>query len=112
MDSQQVLINIPGLEAMHWILAYIGLAVHTLIKMAETPGSLLDGFTKKDVLITIASALAIPAILIVCTETGMKDLLPINYVTSFLAGYQTQEFLKNISALGGKFVKTQNNIHT
>lgn len=97
-------IDIPGLEPMHWILAYSGLAVHLLMKMAETPGSLFAGFTKKDVLVTIASIIAIPAILIVCTDTSLKDVLPINYVTAFLAGYQTQSLLRSLSAIGGKYM--------
>lgn len=96
-------IDLPGLLPLHWILAYLGLAVNVLVKMAETPGGLLDGFTKKDVLLTIASFLAIPAILIVCTDTIVKEALPINYVTAFLAGYQTQSFLKTLSTLGGKY---------
>lgn len=97
-------IDIPGLDALHWILAYLGLSVHVLMKMAETPGSLFAGFTKKDVLTTIASVIAIPAILIVCTDTSLKDILPINYVTAFLAGYQTQSLLRSMGAIGGKYM--------
>jgi len=96
--------EIPALNALHWILAYLGLAVHLLLKMSETPGGLFDGFTKKDILTTIASIIAIPAILIVCTDTALKEALPINYVTAFLAGYQTQSFLRAIGNIGGKYV--------
>ena len=87
---------IPGLEPMHWILAYTGLSVHILLKLAETPGGLFEGITKKDILSMIASIIAVPAILIVCTDTSLKDILPINYVTAFLAGYQTQSFIRSL----------------
>jgi hypothetical protein len=104
LEIEHLNIDIPELQPLHWILAYTGLAVHLLLKMAETPGGLLDGFTKKDVLITLASILAIPAILIVCTDTSLRELLPINYVTAFLAGYQTQSLLRTFGAIGGKYM--------
>lgn len=91
-----------GLNPMYFILALSGLAVHILMKLAETPGSLFSGFTKKDILVSIASLIAIPAILVICTDTSMKDILPINYVTAFLTGYQTQSFLRSISNMLGK----------
>lgn len=104
LEIEHLNIDIPELQPLHWILAYTGLAVHLLLKMAETPGGLLDGFTKKDILMTVASVLAIPAILIVCTDTSLSELLPINYVTAFLAGYQTQSFLRTVGAIGGKYI--------
>ena len=100
--------DVPGLDPLHWVLAYLGLAVHLLLKMAETPGGLFDGFTKRDVLTTIASVLAIPAILILCTDTSIKDLLPINYLTAFLAGFQTQSLLRTLGNLGGKYLNKKN----
>jgi hypothetical protein len=90
-----------ALDTIHWLLAYSGLAVHLLMKLAETPGPLFSGFNKKDILVLLASGIAIPAILIVCTDTSVKDILPINYVTAFLAGYQTQSFLRSLSSIGG-----------
>lgn len=104
LEIEKLNIDIPELQPLHWILAYTGLAVHLLLKMAETPGSLLEGFTKKDILIALASILAIPAILIVCTDTSLHELLPINYVTAFLAGYQTQSLLRTFGAIGGKYM--------
>jgi len=95
--------HIQGLEPLHYMLAYAGLGIHVFMKMAETPGSLLEGFTKKDVLTTIASAIAIPAILIMCSE-NLNTVLPINYVTAFLAGFQTQSVLRSIGKITGKFV--------
>lgn len=94
---------IPGLEPLHWLIAYAGLAVHVLLKLAEAPGGIFDSFTKRDILTTIASVIAIPAILIVCTDTALKEILPINYVTAFLAGYQTQSFLRSISSISERY---------
>lgn len=96
-----------NVETSFFFIAYGGLLIHIILKLAELPGSLFSGFTKKDLLVTIASAISIPIILIICTDTSIKDLLPINYVTSFLVGYQTQSFLKTISSIGGK-IKTKN----
>ena len=93
--------DIPGLNSIHWTLAYIGLSVHILMDIAEAP----DKITKKNILLMIASALAIPAILIICTDSSMKDILPINYVTSFLAGYQTTQFLQGLGNIGKKYNK-------
>ena len=90
------------LNTIHWVLAYSGLSVQFLMKMAEMPGSLFAGFTKKDLLVLIASGIAIPAILIMCTDTALKEVLPINYVTAFLAGYQTQSMLRSVSRIVGK----------
>lgn len=98
------MLEIPGLDPLHWILAYLGFGVKIIMEMAETPGSLLSGFNKKDVLTAIASTIAIPAILIVCSDTSLKDILPINYVTAFLAGYQTQALLRSLSAISGKYM--------
>jgi hypothetical protein len=38
----------------------------------------------------------------------MADLLPINHVTAFLAGHQTQSFLRSIGSIGGKFKDVKN----
>jgi hypothetical protein len=91
-----------GLDITYLLLAYGGLVLHILLKLAELPGSLFSEIDKKMVLVTIASAIAIPIILIICSDTSMKDLLPINHVTAFLAGHQTQSFLRSISSIGGK----------
>lgn len=102
-------ISMLGLDATHLVLAYGGLFLHVLLKLAEMPGNLLGSVNKRMVLITIASAIAIPIILLICTDTSMKDILPINYVTAFLAGYQTQSFLRSIGSLGDKFNKNKQN---
>jgi len=94
-------------DTLHLLLAYGGLLVHSILKIAENPCNGLDCFNKKEVLVTIASAISIPIILIICTDTSMKDILPINNVTAFFAGYQTQSILRTIGSIGGKFNKTK-----
>jgi hypothetical protein len=91
-----------GLDITYLLLAYGGLILHILLKLAELPGGLFSEIDKKMILVTIASAIAIPIILVICSDTSMKDLLPINHVTAFLAGHQTQSFLRSISSIGGK----------
>lgn len=94
--------NIASLTPLHWSLAYTGLIVHILIKLAGTTGSIRTALNKQFVLTTLASFLMIPALLLICTDTAMKELLPINYVTAFLSGYQTQEMLMVISSFTRK----------
>lgn len=96
-----------NLDTIHLVLAYGGLVLHVLLKLAETPGSILASFDKRVVLITISSAIAIPIILLICTDTSLKDILPINYVTAFLVGYQTQSFLRTIASIGNKFTNNK-----
>lgn len=91
--------HITELSSLHWALAYTGLLVHLLMKVGNMKGNLWINFSRKFVTSTIASFLLIPAILLICTDTGMKELLPINYLTAFLAGYQTQSLMANIVSL-------------
>jgi len=94
--------HIADLTPLHWALAYVGLLAHVFMKIANCKGNLLSCFSRKFIMTTLASVLIIPAILLVCTDTGMKELLPINYLTAFLAGYQTQSMLLNILSLTKK----------
>jgi len=91
--------HIADLTSLHWALAYTGLLVHLLMKIGNMKGSIWISFSRKFITSTIASFLLIPAILLICTDTGMKELLPINYLTAFLAGYQTQSLMANIVSL-------------
>jgi hypothetical protein len=97
--------HIADLTPLHWALAYTGLLVHILMKIGNMRGSIKDSFTRKFITTTIASFLLIPAILLICTDTGIKELLPINYLTAFLSGYQTQSLMSNLLSLR----KTPNN---
>lgn len=97
--------HIADLTPLHWALAYTGLMVHILMKIGNMKGQLKDTFTRKFITTTIASFLLIPALLLICTDTGMKELLPINYLTAFLSGYQTQSLMSNLLSLR----KTPNN---
>jgi hypothetical protein len=91
--------SITELTSLHWALAYTGLIVHILLKVGNQKGSLSSLFTRKFVVTNLASLLLIPTLLLICTDTGMKELLPINYLTAFLAGYQTQSLMSNILSL-------------
>jgi hypothetical protein len=98
-----------GLTTIDLFLAYGGLILHILIKLGESPLSLTESFNKKTILITISSIIAIPILLIICSDTSMKDILPITHVTAFLAGYQTQSFLRSVGSIGDRLNKNKNN---
>jgi hypothetical protein len=94
--------HIEDLTVIHWFLAFAGLAVHVLMKLGEVQGAFFANIKRKEVFTIIASMILVPIILIVCTDSSVKQILPINYVTAFLAGYQTQSFVRSIA----KFSKT------
>ena len=89
-------------HAILYIIAAGGLALHILFKLAEYPGSLLSGWTKKDTLVTIASVIAIPIIMVTLKDPMFADLMPLNKATAFLVGYQTQSFLRAFAGMAGK----------
>jgi hypothetical protein len=94
--------HIEDLTVIHWFLAFAGLAVHVLMKLGEVKGAFFANIKRKEVFTIFASMILVPIILIVCTDSSVKQILPINYVTAFLAGYQTQSFVRSIA----KFSKT------
>ncbi len=97
--------HIEDLTVIHWFLAFAGLAVHVLMKLGEVQGAFFANIKRKEVFTILASVILVPIILIVCTDSSVKEILPINYVTAFLAGYQTQSFVRSIA----KFSKTNRN---
>jgi hypothetical protein len=96
--------HIEDLNALHWVLAYTGLIVHVIMKVANIKGDLSEGLTRRFMLTTLASFFMIPVLLLICTEGSLKEMLPINYLTSFLAGYQTQSIITNIGTFTKKTV--------
>jgi hypothetical protein len=97
--------HIEDLSVIHWFLAFAGLAVHVLMKLGEVQGAFFANVKRKEVFTILSSIILVPIILIICTDSSMKEVLPINYVTAFLAGYQTQSFVRSVA----KFSKTKNN---
>lgn len=89
--------HIEDLTVIHWFLAFAGLAVHVLMKLGEVEGAFFSNIKRKEVFTILASIILVPIILIVCTDSSVKEILPINYVTAFLAGYQTQSFVRSIA---------------
>lgn len=97
------------LDALHWVLAFAGALIHILLKVQEMSngGYLLATYLKKNWAHIVASAIMIPVILVVLSETTLGDVLPINHLTALLAGYQTNSIFKTLIGLGkSKYVKT------
>jgi hypothetical protein len=92
------------IDPILWLIAVGGAAIHIMMKVAEIPEntSILKGFSRKDKFVTIASFIAIPVIMIIMTDTSLKELLPLNYITAFLTGYQTQSMLRTLTNIFGK----------
>lgn len=90
------------LTIMHYFLAYSGLVLYVLMKLAEV-FPLADfnykKFIRENVITTIISIIGIPILLIIATDTSLKDILPINYVTAVLCGWQTQSLFKSVFSL-------------
>lgn len=88
-----------GVEPIHFALAYAGMLIHILAKVSDlnqNPDFKLTTYVKKNIYTIVATFIMIPVILILLTDTSMKDILPINKVTSVLAGYQTQSTFRTI----------------
>lgn len=93
----------PGLQPQHVILAYVGVLLHILIKLAElkkknsrfTP----KGYLKSNIYTIMATTIMVPLLLVLSTDTSMKDILPINNVTAVLAGWQTQSVFRSLMAI-------------
>lgn len=95
-------LHIEGLEPMHFILAYAGMTIHILMKLAEVfnkPDFTWRNFVLQNIISTLVSIVGIPVLLIVATDKSIKDVLPINYVTAMLAGWQTQSLFKTVFAM-------------
>lgn len=98
-------LHIEGLNPLFFILAYAGMLLHFLMKLAEVfnlPDFSFKIFFKRNIIPLLISIIGIPVLLIVATDASIKDILPINYVTSVLAGWQTQSLFKTLFALYGK----------
>ena len=103
----------PGLEIQHIILAYVGVLLHILVKLAELKKQdqkfTLKSYCKSNTYTILATAIMVPLLLILSTDTSLKDVLPINNVTAVLAGWQTQSVFKSLMAMySGKLTPPQN----
>lgn len=90
------------LNYMHYILAYAGMILYLLMKLAEVfpkPEFSYREFFTQNIITVIISVIGIPVLLILSTDTSLKDILPINYVTAVLCGWQTQSLFKSVFSL-------------
>jgi hypothetical protein len=97
-----------GIDLIHWLLAYAGMAIHILLKVADlnqTPDFKLKSHVKKNIYTIVASLIMIPVILVVLTDSSLKDIFPINKATAVLAGYQTQSLFKSLMNMYASRVK-------
>ena len=101
--------HIEDLTVIHWFLAYAGLVVHVFSKIAETQGSIFRIFNRKEIFTVLSSIVLIPIILIICTDTGIKEQIPITYATSFLTGYSTESIVRTITKIGRNKINHENN---
>lgn len=96
--------SVADINIYYWAIALGGAMIHILLKIAEIPEKqgIWASFSRKDRFVTLASFVAIPVLLMVMTDTSLGDLLPLNYFTAFLTGYQTQSFLRSFAMIAGK----------
>jgi hypothetical protein len=94
------------------ILAYLGFAIHILMTMADLANQnveiTLRQYLLKNRYSLIASVIMIPILLILSTDTVLKEVLPLNYITAVLCGWQTDATFKAIVAIGtSRFKKNE-----
>lgn len=95
-------LHIEGLNALHFILAYAGMIIYILAKLAEVfPKDEFNGrkFLKENIITTIISIIGIPVLLVIATDPSVKEFLPINNVTAVLCGWQTQSLFKSVFSM-------------
>jgi hypothetical protein len=98
-----------GIEPIYFILAYAGVILHILLKVADlnqNPDFKIKTYIKKNIYTIVATFIMIPIMLIILTDSSLSEILPINKVTSVLAGYQTQSVFKTIMNMFSSRVKT------
>lgn len=83
------------IEAIYWFLAYAGAIIHFMVKWMESRKPFMKFWNRSVYIPMIISAMAIPVILILLTEPFISGVLPLNKLTAFIAGYQTQSVLKS-----------------
>lgn len=87
---------------MHLLLAYAGMTIHILFKLAKISkrkGFSFKRFVKENFFSMAATFLSIPVILLMATDPVVSEILPINNVTAVLAGWQTNSTFKNLMGL-------------
>lgn len=96
---------IEEITMIHWFLAYASLVGKLCFDISQSDGPVKDIFTRKHVFRTIASIIFVPVLMIVCTDTWLKSIFPINYGTAFLVGFNTELVLFVIVKLKTKEFK-------
>lgn len=96
-------------QPLFFVLAYAGMFIHILMKLAETEPENQSGkmksYMKKHKYSLWASVLMIPVLLILATDTSLKDILPLNYFTATMVGWQTNSTFKAVMSYGSSKMK-------
>lgn len=95
-------LHIEGLNALHFLLAYAGMVLYLLAKLAEVfpkEDFQASKFIKENIITTIISVIGIPVLLVIATDSSLQDILPINNVTAVLCGWQTQSLFKSVFSM-------------
>ena len=91
-----------GLNTLHFLLAYAGMIIYILFKLAEVfpkDDFKFKKFFRENLITTIISIIGIPVLLVIATDSSIQDILPINNVTAVLCGWQTQSLFKSVFSM-------------
>lgn len=101
-----------NVHLIHWVLAFAGATLHVLKKVDEEShkeGYKFGNYLKKNKFRVIITAITIPVLMLIM-DGNFEDILPINNVTSVLAGYQADSlFTVVIGRAGKKFGSEEQN---
>jgi len=77
---------------IQWFIAFSAMLVRILkninVAQEDNKFTFTSYFRKKGVAM-LATLILLPVVLLVCTDSSLNQILPINNVTAFLAGFQT-----------------------
>jgi len=96
---------------MHFILAYAGMLIHVLLKVGELrkdPDFTVKGYIKKHIFSMVASLITIPVLLVMACEPAVAEMLPLNFITATLIGWQTNSTFKALMGMYSKKPKSEN----
>ncbi len=93
--------NLDLFNPIHLLLAYSGMFIHTAIQIQKASNQYKSEFSilkflRYNAFHLVADLVAIPVILIIFTDSAMKELWNMNYLTATFTGYTSQSMLHSL----------------
>lgn len=98
-----------NITLIQWFIAFSAMLVTFLRNLNVAKDSTnkfsIKAYFKAKWINMLSTAILLPIILLVCADPILSDILPINNVTAFLAGYQTDSLCDSIVEISKNKIK-------